>query len=384
MKIDDFLSHPSFDKYTREVSEFRDEFINLGCEMFLWPSFTEHCKAVDNAAKASRAHQNRTPHPNIMQFINHLSSISDQYILFIYPEDYSPKYLMAQEIAKKAVKSYVLDNIFAEDDTKNWIAIFSREDIKSIGMMYQIVYANIGFTGDNYGGYKLFGKGLMYYADCLRYEGQPIRFRDASNPNLVHFQGNATRRDTNPRIILESRKVTEMLVRLGYFNDEYEIFFNLWKALIPYLHEMYITARELLVCESGTWKDDVKKLHSQMVADGIIVSKWKSEQSLFTLVKKKYPDALFQFRPRWLEPQNLDIYIPSINVGIEYQGIQHYESIDFFGGENAFMHRQNLDNRKRRLCEENGLNLIAWPYTDEITEKSLEDKISTIREKVSK
>jgi hypothetical protein len=47
----------------------------------------------------------------------------------------------------------VLDNIFAEDDTKNWIAIFSREDIKSIGMMYQIVYANIGFTGDNYGGY---------------------------------------------------------------------------------------------------------------------------------------------------------------------------------------------------------------------------------------
>ena len=67
---------------------------------------------------------------------------------------------------------------------------------------------------------------------------------------------------------------------------------------------------------------------------------------------------------------------------IEYQGIQHYESIDFFGGENAFMHRQNLDNRKRHLCEENGLNLIAWPYTDEITEKSLEDKISTIREKV--
>ena len=77
-----------------------------------------------------------------------------------------------------------------------------------------------------------------------------------------------------------------------------------------------------------------------MVANGTIISKWKSEQTLFALVKKEYPDALFQFRPRWLEPQNLDIYIPSINVGIEYQGIQHYKSIDFFGGEEAFAYRQ--------------------------------------------
>lgn len=376
MKLDDFLKHPSFSKYAKEVQAFRDEFISEGCEMFLWPSTANVCKAINYASKASREHPIKTVHPLIAEFISQLSSIDEQYMVFIYPEDYSPKFLMAQEIAKNSVKSYVIDNFFSEDDTKNWIAIFDPKDVKSIGMMYHVVYSNIGFTGDNYGGYKLFGRGLMYYAECLQYNGQPIRHLNRANPNLVHFQGVAVRRDTNPRIILESRRVTQMLIRLGYFNDEYEIFHNLWKVLLPFLHGMYEKVRDFLDDKDGQWRDDVKELQSKMVADGIIVSKWKSEQTLFTLVKKEYPDALFQFRPRWLEPQNLDIYIPSINVGIEYQGIQHYESIDFFGGDEAFAYRQKLDARKNKLCAENGLTLIAWPYTDDISGKNLKNKIT--------
>ena len=96
----------------------------------------------------------------------------------------------------------------------------------------------------------------------------------------------------------------------------------------------------------------------------------------FTLIKKKYVDALFQYCPKWLEPQNLDIYIPSLNLGIEYQGIQHYESVDFFGGEKALIHRKELDQRKRILCEKNGIKLLEWPYTDEITNKMLKYKLS--------
>ena len=367
MKLDDFLAHPAFSKYTKEVSEFRDEFINEGCEMFLWTSTSDLSKSRNNAAKAAMEHPVKTPHPSIVAFIEHLSSIDEQYISFIYPEDYSPKFLMAQEISKNAIKSYVLDNIFEEDDTKNWISIFDPHDIKSIGMMYHIVYSG-GLSGDTFGGVKLFGRGLMYYAECLQYKGHPIRYW---NRNLVHFQGISVRRDTNPKIILESRRVTQMLVRLGYFNDEYEILYNFWKVLLPFLQDMYIKVHDFLENQLGTWRDDVKQLQSQMVADGIIVSKWKSEQSLFTLVKKLYPDALFQFRPRWLEPQNLDIYIPSMDIGIEYQGIQHYESIDFFGGEEAFAYRQKLDARKRDLCKVNGLKLVAWPYTEAITETNL-------------
>lgn len=374
MKLNEFLKHPSFSKYAKEVEEFQEEFIQEGCEAFLWPNFNDKQKAMEFTCKLAEERGAGLTNPKIQKFIEQIAAIDEKYIVFIYPEDYSPKYLMAQEVAKNAKQSYVMENIFEEDDTKNWIAIFEREDVKSIGMMYHIVYSSIAFTGDNYGGYKLFGRGLMYYADCLQYNGQPL---EPEWPNLLaHFQGNAVRRDTNPRIILESRKVSQMLVRLGYFKDEYEIFYNLYKVLLPFLHTMWEKTRTFLEQEEGTWSSDVKELQSQMVADGIIVSKWKSEQTLFTLVKKEYPDALFQFRPRWLEPQNLDIYIPSLNMGIEYQGIQHYESIDFFGGEEAFVYRQKLDARKKNLCDTNGLRLLAWPYTDEISMKNLKKKIA--------
>ena len=377
MELDEFLKNKTFSKYKKEVAEYREEFISMGCEKFLWPAFIDKEKAMQYTINLAKERGVIETNHNIQKLIEHISSIKDQGMIFIYPEDYSPKYLMAQEIAKKAKTSYILDNIFQEDDTKNWLTIFDFEDEKSIGMMHSIVYSSIAYTGDNYGGLKLFGRGLMYYADCLQYDNQPL---EPEWPNLLaHFQGNGVRRDTNPRIILESRKVTEMLVRLGYFKDEYEIFFNLYKVLLPFLNNLYTESADYLKEKNGNWKNDVKELESQMVADGIILSKWKSEQTLFTLTKKEYPDALFQYRMRWLEPQNLDIYIPSLNVGIEYQGIQHYESIDFFGGEEAFEYRKKLDARKKKLCEENGVYLIAWPYTDDISEKNLREKIDMIK-----
>lgn len=62
-----------------------------------------------------------------------------------------------------------------------------------------------------------------------------------------------------------------------------------------------------------------------------------------------------------------------------YQGIQHYESVDFFGGKEALEHRQKLDARKRQLCADNGVSLLAWPYTDEISSKKLNTKIMAIK-----
>lgn len=379
MRLDDFLEEPTFEKYKKEIEEYREEFIKTGCEKFLWPSFFDEQKAREYTSTLEKQRGKIDLHPKVQLFINVIEKLGNEGVVFIYPEDYSPKFLLCQEISKSAKQSFVIDNIFDEDDTINWVSVFERSDKKTIGMMFYIVYSMIAFSGDNYGGYKLFGKGLMYYADCLQHEGHVLS-PEWPNP-LAHFQGNGFRRDTNPRIILESRKATAMLIRQGQFLDEYELFYNLYKGILPILQKMYETARELLGEKSGTWRDDVKELQSHLVADGVIVSKWKSEQTLFTLVKKAYPDALFQYRPDWLEPQNLDIYIPSQNIGIEYQGIQHYESVDFFGGDEAFEHRKKLDARKKKLCDENGLKLITWPYTDDISNRALKTKISDKKRK---
>lgn len=66
----------------------------------------------------------------------------------------------------------------------------------------------------------------------------------------------------------------------------------------------------------------------------------------------------------WLGKQSLDFYLPEYNVAIECQGKQHFG----IGGwstkeekcDKEFQLIQERDERKRRLCEENGVKLLYY------------------------
>lgn len=52
------------------------------------------------------------------------------------------------------------------------------------------------------------------------------------------------------------------------------------------------------------------------------------------------------------------------DFAIEFNGIQHYESVSFFGGDKAFSRQKYNDNRKRKYCQSLGIGLVEIPYTD--------------------
>lgn len=58
-----------------------------------------------------------------------------------------------------------------------------------------------------------------------------------------------------------------------------------------------------------------------------------------------------------------DFYLPSYNTLIEYQGKQHYESIDYFGGEKQFNKQRLHDELKREYAKDNGYKLLELKYT---------------------
>lgn len=58
-----------------------------------------------------------------------------------------------------------------------------------------------------------------------------------------------------------------------------------------------------------------------------------------------------------------DFYLPNNNICLEYDGIQHYKPIEYWGGEKRFIERKNNDLIKDKYCEENGIKLIRIPYT---------------------
>ena len=113
------------------------------------------------------------------------------------------------------------------------------------------------------------------------------------------------------------------------------------------------------------------EIYNKLVGENKSTRKWTSEQLLYHLVKSVFSDAVFQYKTKWLGNQSLDIFVPSINLGIEYQGKQHYEPVKLFGGEEQFKERLILDEKKRTLCKDNGITLIEWKYNTEISELNL-------------
>ena len=114
------------------------------------------------------------------------------------------------------------------------------------------------------------------------------------------------------------------------------------------------------------------QLYLTLLAEkGIIIPRWRNEFAVYTLVKAYYPDAEYQYRASWLDKQSLDIYIPSITVGIEYQGAQHYEAVDLFGGEEGLRKTQERDRLKEERCAKNGVTLIKWKYDIPVNDMNL-------------
>ena len=67
----------------------------------------------------------------------------------------------------------------------------------------------------------------------------------------------------------------------------------------------------------------------------------------------------------WLNKQTLDFYIHSKRIAIECQGKQHFEVVDFSGRNKEralknFEENAERDERKKRLCEENGVRLLYF------------------------
>ena len=62
-----------------------------------------------------------------------------------------------------------------------------------------------------------------------------------------------------------------------------------------------------------------------------------------------------------------DFYLPEYNLCIEFDGIQHFEAFEFFGGEEALLKNMERDVIKNQYCIDNNIKLLRIRY-DEISD----------------
>lgn len=97
---------------------------------------------------------------------------------------------------------------------------------------------------------------------------------------------------------------------------------------------------------------------------------WTSETILYYIVKKLFPSHTIHrhYRPDFLKGLELDIYIREMNIGIEYQGMQHYKPIKHWGGKEALEELRKRDKKKKRFCETQKVKLVYFDYDEGLSD----------------
>lgn len=61
-----------------------------------------------------------------------------------------------------------------------------------------------------------------------------------------------------------------------------------------------------------------------------------------------------------------DFYLPKYNMCIEYDGIQHFKPVEYFGGNDAFKSRKKKDKIKDEYCNKNNIRLVRIRYNQDV------------------
>lgn len=83
------------------------------------------------------------------------------------------------------------------------------------------------------------------------------------------------------------------------------------------------------------------------------------ENDISMLLTNNNIEFIEQKKFSWLGLQSLDFYLPKYNIGVECQGLQHFEPTKHFKNCEVLLKRDEL---KYQLCNENNLKLLY--YTD--------------------
>lgn len=141
-----------------------------------------------------------------------------------------------------------------------------------------------------------------------------------------------------------------------------------------------------------TYACDIVNTDNGMKRYGVLLDNIKKRGCTFnsSLGETIVRNLLNKYKISFLEQQRFDdcknisklifdFYLPTHNIAIEYDGVQHYMPIDAFGGEKAYKETLLRDNIKDKYCCDNNIKLIRIPYytTIEDIEKTIKDIVST-------
>lgn len=95
----------------------------------------------------------------------------------------------------------------------------------------------------------------------------------------------------------------------------------------------------------------------------IAIAKWLQLHNIVFEEQKRFSDCKYKKR------LSFDFFISDKNTAIEFQGVQHQQPVEHFGGDESFQEQKRRDSIKRQYCETNSIRLIEVYSVEEIDSK---------------
>jgi len=104
--------------------------------------------------------------------------------------------------------------------------------------------------------------------------------------------------------------------------------------------------------------------------------KYKSQNKLFSIINNLFDGFTVHYNFLgfdWLKNKRnmeIDIFVEEIGLAIEYDGIQHFKPVEFFGGQEKFKYQQKMDKLKNNIISSHSKDIpyfIRFNYKDKLT-----------------
>jgi hypothetical protein len=207
-----------------------------------------------------------------------------------------------------------------------------------------------------------------------------------NNCPLCHMSNN---RKTNKTFINILDSLNEInSIHYDYFEGQILDYYEILQILKnskdtrnteKYFLESYLFTEQQLIL---SWYVAQKIFEKVKYSDTI---QWKSEQKAIDIIAGILKtDNVIRYKSwSWLKSpvsgysMNVDAFFPDFNLAVEYQGLQHFEPVDYFGGEISFKEQKVRDKRKKELLLEHEIMLVEVKE-NELSKKCIINKINNM------
>jgi len=335
-----------------------------------------------------------------LNFSSPLTKYRDKFLIFFHKNETIDYFVFHAFCKNNATKIIELSNLGEDKISKNYLAIFDSFPNESILILKNYLISEEVFTLSN-----------PYYFDKSKPINQNLYFKTPFL-NIINDKGSKSGtfldclgfsfkgKGLRDYVLDSSSKLFQIC---GYYPNPTQLSKIKIEPNVPLDKELAISNEDLCVfllidninpfflkhIINGFIEEEfshklLNKIYNKYLAIGLednaitIPKKWINEFKLYMLIRRKFPDTIFQYKSEWLGNQSLDIFIPSIQIAFEYQGVQHFQPIEFFGGEEGLLKRRTLDKAKVRKCKSNKILLLFWNFDEEVNDLNLTKKLNAV------